>query len=72
MYCQLLVSENIFLKYVFEYLEIELEKIIKLVLTTQYIPATFFAIPAEAGIQRHCCLHENGNPESLKIDLDYR
>ena len=30
MYCQLLVSENIFLKYVFEYLEIELEKIIKI------------------------------------------
>ena len=30
MYCQLLVSENIFLKYVFEYLEIELEKKIKI------------------------------------------
>ncbi|HXK71021.1 MAG TPA: hypothetical protein PK455_06965 [Caldisericia bacterium] len=30
MYCQLLVSENIFLKYVSNYLEIELQKIIKI------------------------------------------
>jgi len=30
MDCQLLVSENIFLKYVSNYLEIELEKIIKI------------------------------------------